>query len=318
MTDLPIGARVLAFHPEARAWRPATLRARPAVDRARVFFLDLGVHEEAGAAGASEHDVAVPEELEALPAAADFVGPDDESPRARAWRAMLHTLAVADPRVYGERRATAHLSPETLAPADVHALLVAAMLDADARIEGGASLLLRMRGALADYDPARMGQLGPEAVEAARRVMPSPLRARVLFDNARRFLELDAQPGRLLGWLRAQPDPVGALTAAFDRLEARAAVLFLRYLGLGTIAPDAALSRVAQRLAWVRRTPPPTPADVRDVWAALAREVGDAPALLDLTVRWFADGICRPEPQCERCAVAGCTFRRAESALSGG
>jgi hypothetical protein len=135
----------------------------------------------------------------------------------------------------------------------------------------------------------------------------------VLFSNARRFLELDAAPGGFRAWLGAQPDPVFALCQAFDRLEPRAAVLFLRYLGVDAIAPDEALTRVAQRLGWIRRHPKPSAPEVRDAWTETARQVGDRPALLDLTVRRFADGVCQVEPRCGECAVPVCPSRRTDS-----
>jgi endonuclease III len=113
--------------------------------------------------------------------------------------------------------------------------------------------------------------------------------------------------------LRAQADPVAALCQTFDRLEPRAAVLFLRYLGMEAIAPDESLTRVGQRLGWVRRHPKPSAPDVRDAWGETARAVGDRVSLMDLTVRRFADVVCQIEPLCERCAVAGCPSRRAES-----
>ena len=93
----------------------------------------------------------------------------------------------------------------------------------------------------------------------------------------------------------------------------RAAVLFLRYLGIDAIAPDDALTRVGQRLGWVRRHPAPSAPEVRDVWTQVARTVDDRPALLDLTVRRFADAVCRVEPLCDRCAVPVCPSRREES-----
>jgi hypothetical protein len=92
-------------------------------------------------------------------------------------------------------------------------------------------------------------------------------------------------------------------------------VLFLRYLGIDAIAPDAALARVGQRLGWLRRQPPPPAAEVRDIWTQIATEVGDRPALLDLTVRRFADAVCAVEPLCRRCAVPGCPSRRADTDL---
>src|SRR5690349_8304429 len=108
-----IGQRVLAFDPEARAWRPATVRAVNG-DVARVHFVGYAVDDGTGQAGGpSEHDVRVPEECEPLADAADFFAARGETPRARAWRGILQTLAAHDPRVYGERRAAAHLRPET-------------------------------------------------------------------------------------------------------------------------------------------------------------------------------------------------------------
>jgi endonuclease III len=315
--DLPaIGARVLAFHPQARAWRPATVKALPRPGVARVHFAGYAVDDGSGQAGGpSEFDVQVPEELEALAPVADFLTAPGEQPIARAWRGVLHSLAAHDPRVYGERRAAAAFDPASPPDRDLYALLVAAMLDADARIPGGAALMVRLRGALGDCDPRRLAAAGEAEIAQARAVMPSPLRARVLFSNARRFLELDASPGGFRGWLTAQPDPVAALCAAFDRLDARAAVLFLRHLGSGAIAPDDALTRVAQRLGLVRRHPAPTGAEVRDAWLAAARAVGDAPPLLDLTVRRFADSVCQVEPRCATCAVPDCPSRRVESDL---
>jgi hypothetical protein len=309
-----LGTRVLAFHPLARAWRPATVRGYGDGAEILVHFLGYAIDEGSGQAGGpSEYTVRFPEELETLEEAADFLAERGEGPPARAWRGILHSLAVADPRVYGERRAAANLDPDGLAPRDHYALLVAAMLDADARIPGGAALFVRLRRVLADYDPREMARLGEDAIAGARRVMPSPLRARVLVANAWRFLELDAQPGGFRGWLAAQPDAVTSLCQVFDRLEPRAAVLFLRYLGVDAIAPDEALTRVGQRLGLVRRHPPPTAPVVRDAWTEVARTVGDRPALLDLTVRRFADAVCQVEPLCARCAVPICPSRREES-----
>jgi hypothetical protein len=309
-----VGSRVLAFHPEARAWRPATVKAYAADDTARVHFPGYWIDDGSGQAGGpSEFDVRIPEELEPLEAAADFFAEPGESERARAWRGILQSLAVADPRVYGERRAAAEFDPATLSTEDVYPLLVAAMLDADARIPGGAALFVRMRPVLAGYDPAKLARFSDTDVTRASRLMPSPLRARVLFTNARRFLELDRSPGAFRGWVLAQPDPVAALCQAFDRLEARAAVLFLRYLGYEAIAPDDALTRVGQRLGWLRRRPPPPAGEVREVWTEVARLVGDRPSLLDLTVRRFADAICRVEPACATCAIPVCPSRRAET-----
>lgn len=304
-----IGARVLAFHPEARAWRPATVRALGGGGTARVHFVGFAGE------GPSEYEVGLTEEVEPLDPAADFLVGGGDGARARTFRGVLRSLAMADPRIYGERRAAAHLDPEGVAPRDLYALLVAAMLDADPRIPGGAALLVRLQGTLCGFDPRAIARLGEPEITRARDLMPSPLRARVLFGNARRFLELDAVPGGFRGWLGAQPDPVAALCAAFDRLEPRAAVLFLRYLGIDAIAPDEALARVGQRLGWVRRRPAPSPPEVRDAWTDVAREVGDRPALLDLTVRRFADAVCAVEPGCAGCAVPGCPSRREESVL---
>lgn len=311
-----IGARVLAFHPEARAWRPATVSAVLDERRARVHFAGYAIDEGSGQAGGpSEFEVRVPEELEPLDPCGDFLAEAGESARAAAWRGILQSLAIADPRVYGERRAAASLAEDPPAQRDLYALLIAAMLDEDARIPGGAALLLRMRSLLCDGDPQALARADERQVARASRIMPSPLRARVLFTNARRFLELDSGEGGFLGWLGRQPDPVAALCLSFDRLEPRAAVLFLRYLGMDAIAPDAALTRVAQRLGWVRRHPPPPSPEVRDTWRSLADEVGDRPALLDLTIRRFADVVCRIEPSCERCAVLACPSRRSDSEL---
>jgi endonuclease III len=316
-----VGTRVLAFHPVARAWRPATVASVVQGGEVRVFFVGYAIDEGSGQAGGpSEYVVKIPEELEPLEAAGDFLAEAGESERGKAWRGILLSLAVADPRVYGERRAAANMDAESLASADVYALLVAAMLDADARIAGGAALYVRMRRALADYDPARMVRLGEEEIARARAVMPSPLRARVLVSNARRFLEIEGGAGGAGGggfraWLKQQADPVGALGQTFDRLEPRAAVLFLRYLGIEAIAPDEALTRVGQRLGWVRRHPRPSAADVRDAWTETARVVGDRVSLMDLTVRRFADGVCQVEPLCDRCAVAVCPSRRVDSNL---
>lgn len=311
-----IGARVLAFHPEARAWRPATVRALPTPELVRVYFVGYAVDEGSGQAGGpSEYDVKLPEECEPLEPAADFYSAAGESERARAWRAVLQSLAVADPRIYGDRRAAAHLDAAELPSEELYPLIVAAMLDADPRISGGAALFVRLRRATSDYDPREMVKLGDLELARVRDLMPSPLRARVLFTNARRFLELDAGPGGIRGWIAAQPDPVAALCAAFDRLEPRAAVLFLRWLGFDAVAPDEALKRVAQRLGWVRHRPPPSAPEVRDAWLEVARAVGDRPALVDLTVRRFADAVCRVEPSCDMCAVPSCPARRAETNL---
>ncbi len=311
-----IGARALAFHPEARAWRPATVRALLGPGRARVHFAGYIIDDGSGQAGGpSEFEVGFPEELEPLAAAADFLSAGDEVPAARSWRGVLQSLAAHDPRVYGERRAAAQFDPDGLPDRDLYALLVAAMLDADERIAGGAALLVRLRHVLGECDPRALAGMGEAEIAHVRAIMPSPLRARVLFGNARRFLQLDAGTGGFRAWLGHQPDPVAALCAAFDRLEPRAAVLFLRYLGVGTIAPDEALTRVAQRLGLVRRTPPPTAAAVRDAWTEIAHAVGDRPALLDLTVRRFADAVCTVEPHCTMCAVPACPARREESDL---
>ena len=309
-----VGSRVLAFHPEARAWRPATLKGYGAGDVARVHFAGYTVDDGSGQAGGpSEFEVKVPEELEPLEEAADFFAAPGESERARAWRGILQSLAVVDPRVYGERRAATAFAPEAVADGDVYPLLVAAMLDADPRIPGGAALFVRMRGDLAGYDAEKLAAMSEASVAQASRLMPSPLRARVLFTNARRYLELARRPGRFWAWLAAQPDPVASLCQAFDRLEPRAAVLFLRTLGYEAVAPDEALARVGQRLGWLRRRPPPPAAEVREVWSDLAKTVGDRPSLLDLTVRRFADAVCRVEPACATCAVPVCPSRRAET-----
>jgi endonuclease III len=309
-----IGSRVLAFHPEARAWRPATVKGYAGEDTARVHFPGYWVDDGSGQAGGpSEFDVKVPEEIEPLESAADFFAAPGEPERARAWRGILQSLAVVDPRVYGERRAAAELEPQGLAREDVYPLLVASMLDADARIPGGAALFVRMRHVLKGCDPEALARTSDTDIGRALRLMPSPLRARVLFTNARRFLELDRGPDGFRGWLAREPDPVAALCQAFDRLEPRAAVLFLRYLGYEAIAPDEALVRVGQRLGWLRRRPPPPAAEVRDVWMELARLVEDRPSLLDLTVRRFADAVCRVEPRCSTCAVPACPSRRAET-----
>jgi hypothetical protein len=308
-----VGTRVLAFHPEARAWRPATLKGYSGETTARVHFPGYWIEDGSGQAGGpSELEVELPEELEPLEAAADFFAARGESDRARAWRGILQSLAVADPRVYGERRATAELDPESIPAQDLYPLLVAAMLDADPRIPGGAALFVRMRPVLAEYDPARLTGFTDADVARASRLMPSPLRARVLYSNARRFLELDRGPNGFRAWLSAQADPVAALCQAFDRLEPRAAVLFLRTLGVEAIAPDDAIQRVGQRLGWLRRRPPPPAAEVRETWTAIAQAVGDRPSLLDLTVRRFADAICGVEPACASCAVPACPSRRAE------
>src|SRR5262245_48524973 len=134
-----IGSRVLAFHPDARAWRPATVKGYAGDDTARVHFPGYWIDDGSGQAGGpSEFDVRIPEELEPLEAAAAFLAAPGEPERARAWRGILQSLAVTDPRVYGERRAAAGFDPESLPREDIYPLLVAAMLDADSRIPGGA------------------------------------------------------------------------------------------------------------------------------------------------------------------------------------
>jgi endonuclease III len=306
------GDRVLAFHPTARAWRPATVMSVALPDSVRVGFSFYAQSEQVGTTFTSDHVVRWPEEVEPLDAPADFLTPPGESDAAQTWRAVLFSLTLADPRIYGERRAAKNLDP-AFDPREVYALLVAAMLDADARIPGGAALFVRLRSQCADFEPRAMASLTEKEIEAARRVMPSPLRARVLFSNARIFVELDSQPGGFRGWLDAAKDPVDALTGAFSRLEPRAAVLFLRYLGSGAIAPDEALRRVATRLGWVATGA--TADDVRIAYESLARTVADAPALVDLTVRRFADAVCKAEPDCMRCAIPRCPARRAEPAV---
>jgi endonuclease III len=106
---------------------------------------------------------------------------------------------------------------------------------------------------------------------------------------------------------------VQSLCEAFHRLEPRAAVLFLRYLGSGAIAPDDALARVALRLGWVRPGAPPV--EVRRVYEELAASIGDPPGLVDLTVRRFADTLCEKEPACLRCALPACPSRQEESSI---
>jgi endonuclease III len=91
-------------------------------------------------------------------------------------------------------------------------------------------------------------------------------------------------------------------------------VLFLRYLGSGAIAPDEALRRVASRLGWVPVSA--SAEDVRVAYESLATAVVDAPALVDLTVRRFADAICKDEPDCMRCAIPRCSARLAEPAVN--
>jgi hypothetical protein len=307
-----VGQRVLAFHPVARAWRPATVLAATPPDTVRVNFMFYAQSENIAQFLASDHQVRWPEEVEPLDAAADFLAhAGGEAPRAQAFRAMLYSLTLCDPRIYGERRAASNLDPERVEPRDLYALLCAAMLDADARIPGGAALFVRLRAVCGDFDPRRMAELGEDAIEAARRVMPSPLRARVLFSNARTFLDLDGKPGGFRGWLQAQADPVTALCQAFHRLEPRAAVMFLRYLGSGHIAPDDALARVALRLGWTRPGAPA--AEVRAAYEDLAQTIGDQPGLLDVTVRRFADAICAEEPDCLRCAQPSCPSRQEEA-----
>src|SRR5436305_170369 len=80
-----IGARVLAFHPEARAWRPATVRGLSPPDLARVHFAGYATEQSGTRPEHTEFDVRYPEELEALDIAADFlveagedIGGDDE------------------------------------------------------------------------------------------------------------------------------------------------------------------------------------------------------------------------------------------------
>src|SRR5688572_21084304 len=104
-----VGTRVLAFHPVARAWRPATVASVVRDGEVRVFFVGYAIDEGSGQAGGpSEYVVKIPEELERLEAAGDFLGESGESERGKAWRGILLSLAVADPRVYGERRAAAN------------------------------------------------------------------------------------------------------------------------------------------------------------------------------------------------------------------
>lgn len=307
------GDRVLAFHPVARAWRPATVTSTTLPDSVRVSFSFYAQSEQVGNVYTSDHVVRWPEEVEPLDAPADFLTPLGESDHAQTWRAVLFSLTLADPRIYGERRAAKNLDPN-FHPREVYALLVAAMLDADARIPGGAALFVRLRSQCADFEPRAMASLTEKEIDAAKRVMPSPLRARVLFSNARVFLELDERPGGFRGWLDAAKDPVEALTTTFSRLEPRAAVLFLRYLGSGAIAPDEALRRVASRLGWVPASA--SAEDVRVAYESLATAVVDAPALVDLTVRRFADAICKDEPDCMRCAIPRCPARLAEPAVN--
>jgi len=308
-----VGERVIAFHPLARAWRPATVLAVLPPDTVKVNFMFYAQSENVAEFQASDHTVRWPEEVEPLDEPADFLLAKGESSRAEAWRAMLYSLTLADPRIYGERRAARNLDPETAQPDELYALLVAAMLDADARIAGGAALFVRLRSQCADFDPRRMAALTEKEIEAARRVMPSPLRARVLFSNAGKFLDLDARPGGFRGWLAQQADPVFALCEVFHRLEPRAAVLFLRYLGIDVIAPDEALRRVALRLGWTQ--PQAAGADVRRVYEELAHTIGDRPSLVDLTVRRFADSICAQEPRCLDCAMPVCPARQQDASI---
>jgi len=308
-----VGQRVIAFHPLARAWRPATVLAVQPPESVKVNFMFYAMSENIAEFQASDHTVRWPEEVEPLDEAADFLLARGESPRAQAWRAMLFSLTLADPRIYGERRTAKHLDPDSVGADDLYALLVAAMLDADTRIPGGAALLVRLRSQCADFDPRKMVELTEKEIEAARRVMPSPLRARVLFSNAKKFLELDEKPGGFRGWLARAGDPVNALCEAFHRLEPRAAVLFLRYLGIDVIAPDDALARVALRLLWTR--PGAQAADVRRAYEELAQAVGDHPGLVDLTVRRFADAVCREEPDCLHCAMPACPARQHEASI---
>jgi endonuclease III len=307
------GERVVAFHPTARAWRPATVLAVTAPDAVLVNFMFFAQSETISRFCANEHTVKWPEEVEPLESAGDFLQHHGDSVQDEAWRAMLFSLTLVDPRIYGERRAARNLQPSGVAPRDLYALLVAAMLDADARIAGGAALFVRLRAQCADFDPVAMAALGERDIEAVRMVMPSPLRARVLFANARTFAQLAAQAGGFMAWLEAQGDPVKSLCDTFARLEPRAAVLFLRYLGWGTIAPDDALARLALRLGWIAPGAPPT--ELRRVFEQLAARVGDLAGLVDLTARRFADAVCAEEPDCQRCAMPHCPARQAEPAV---
>jgi endonuclease III len=311
MASLPqVGERVCAFDPTNRVWRPATVLAVSPPDAVKVNFMFYAVSENVAQFAATDSVVRWPEEVEPLDEPADFLAATGDSPRARTWRAMLYSLTLADPRVYGERRAARNLDPGEVPRRDLYALLCAAMFDADARIPGGAALMVRLRAQCADFDPERMVELAESDLEAVRRVMPSPIRARVLFTNARRFLALRHARG-VRDWLAEQPDPVQALCNTFERLEPRAAVLFLRYLGIDAVAPDEALSRVALRLGWTAPRAPAT--EVRRTFEDLAGVVGDRRGLVDLTVRRFADVICGPEPRCLRCAVPACPARQEEA-----
>src|SRR5262245_56520905 len=88
-----VGQRVLAFHPVARAWRPATVLAVTPPQMVRVNFMFYAQSETISQFLASDHEVRWPEEVEPLPAPADFlarIGGDE--PRARTWRAVLYSL----------------------------------------------------------------------------------------------------------------------------------------------------------------------------------------------------------------------------------
>src|SRR5205814_1058311 len=117
-------SRVLAFHPIARAWRPATVLGVSPPDRVKVNFMFYAQSETVSPFQATDHEVRWPEELEPLDAPADFLAPLGESPRAQAWRAMLYSLTLLDPRVYGERRAARNLDPDGVGARDLYALLV--------------------------------------------------------------------------------------------------------------------------------------------------------------------------------------------------
>src|SRR5579884_4002425 len=95
-----VGQRVLAFHPVARAWRPATVLGTTPPETVRVNFMFYAQSETISQFLASDHEVRWPEEVEPLPEAADFLAQSGADPRAQAWRAMLYSLTLADPRIY--------------------------------------------------------------------------------------------------------------------------------------------------------------------------------------------------------------------------
>src|SRR5262245_22822706 len=61
-----VGQRVLAFHPVARVWRPATVLATTAPDLVRVNFMFYAQSENIAQFLASDHQVRWPEEVEPL------------------------------------------------------------------------------------------------------------------------------------------------------------------------------------------------------------------------------------------------------------